>query len=70
MDKVHCKARGTMLQKLCSCKMFALILDWVTVKTQLLYCSISYVFIAFVGFIAFIAVLNNNESDETNERYK
>jgi hypothetical protein len=34
-----------------------IILDWVTVKTQLLYCSISYLFIVFVGFIASIAVL-------------
>jgi hypothetical protein len=34
-----------------------IILDWVTVKTQLLYCSISYLFIGFVGFIASIAVL-------------
>jgi hypothetical protein len=33
------------------------LMDWVTVKTQLLYCSYSYLFIAFVGFIAFIAVL-------------
>jgi hypothetical protein len=33
------------------------LMDWVTVKTQLLYCSISYLFIVFVGFIAFIAVL-------------
>jgi hypothetical protein len=32
-------------------------MDWVTVKTQLLYCSISYLCIAFVGFIAFVAVL-------------
>jgi hypothetical protein len=32
-------------------------MDWVTVKTQLLYCSISYLFIAFVGFVASIAVL-------------
>jgi hypothetical protein len=34
-----------------------IILDWVTVKTQLLYCSISYLFIAFIGFIASVAVL-------------
>jgi hypothetical protein len=34
-----------------------ILLDWVTVKTQLLNSSISYLFIAFVGFTAFIAVL-------------
>jgi nitrate reductase NapE component len=32
-------------------------MDCVTVKTELLYCSFSYLFIAFVGFIAFIVVL-------------
>jgi hypothetical protein len=36
---------------------FFILIDWVTVKTQLLYCSFSYLFTAFVGFIAFIAVL-------------
>jgi hypothetical protein len=28
------------------------LMDWATVKTQVSYCSISYLFIAFVGFIA------------------
>jgi hypothetical protein len=51
-----------------------ILMDWITVKTQLSYCSISYLFVAFVDLVAFIAVLvqhkNSNESNETNERYK
>jgi hypothetical protein len=45
-----------------------ILMDWVTVKTQLLYCSISYLFIAFVGLHK--NKKNSNESNETNKRYK